>query len=61
MTIETVKLTNKSGAIIERKKIDYENNVKIWTQRGWELYQDKPAKKKAPKATEAIVVFNDNS
>ena len=49
MTIETVKLTNKSGVIIERKKIDYENNIKIWTQRGWELYQEKTAKKKAPK------------
>ena len=49
MTIETLKLINKSGAIIERKKVDVENNMKIWTQRGWELYEEKPAKKKAPK------------
>ena len=53
MTIETLKLINKSGAIIERKKVDVENNMKIWTQRGWELYQEKPAKKKAPKKKKA--------
>tara|TARA_Y100001935_G_C16878189_1_gene301249 strand:+ start:316 stop:483 length:168 start_codon:yes stop_codon:yes gene_type:complete len=53
MTIETLKLINKSGAIIERKKVDVENNIKIWTQRGWELYEDKPAKKKAPKKKKA--------
>ena len=53
MTIETLKLINKSGAIIERKKVDVENNMKIWTQRGWELYEDKPAKKKAPKKKKA--------
>ena len=53
MTIETLKLINKSGAIIERKKVDVENNMKIWTQRGWELYEKKPAKKKAPKKKKA--------
>jgi len=27
--------------------------MKIWTQRGWELYEDKTAKKKAPKKKKA--------
>jgi hypothetical protein len=49
MTIETLKLINKSGAIIERKKLDVENNMKMWTLRGWELYEEKPAKNKASK------------
>tara|TARA_Y100001951_G_scaffold97826_1_gene97913 strand:+ start:743 stop:943 length:201 start_codon:yes stop_codon:yes gene_type:complete len=42
MSIETVKLiNNKSGSIIERKKVDYENNVRIWTERGWSLHTEK--------------------
>ena len=36
--METVKLINKKGEIIERLKIQYEPNVKIWTQRGWSVY-----------------------
>ena len=36
-------------AIIERKKLDVENNMKMWTLRGWELYEEKPAKNKASK------------
>tara|TARA_Y100001973_G_C5172336_1_gene319819 strand:+ start:1038 stop:1280 length:243 start_codon:yes stop_codon:yes gene_type:complete len=39
--METVKLINKKGEIIERLKIQYEPNIKIWTQRGWELYEKK--------------------
>ena len=50
MTIETVKLINdKNGAIIERKKVDYENNVNIWTLRGWSLHDGKTAKAKPEK------------
>ena len=31
MSIETVKLKNlKDGSVIERKKIDYEANAKVW-------------------------------
>tara|TARA_R100000654_G_C2636727_1_gene121046 strand:+ start:466 stop:699 length:234 start_codon:yes stop_codon:yes gene_type:complete len=40
--METVKLTNKKGDIIERLKIQYEPNVDIWTRRGWSLYEEKP-------------------
>mgnify|MGYP001173679783 FL=1 len=50
MTIETVKLINdKNGAIIERKKVDYDNNVQIWTQRGWSLHDGKTTKAKTEK------------
>ena len=50
MTIETVKLINdKNGAVIERKKVDYDNNVNIWTQRGWKLHDSKTVKAKAEK------------
>ena len=41
-----VKLV-KGDRIIERRKIDYENNKNIWGIRGWELYVAKP--KPAPK------------
>ena len=56
--METVKLVNKNGDIIERLKIQYEPNVKIWTQRGWSLYvkpkaQPKIEPKPQPKAEEA--------
>ena len=55
MTIETVKLiNNKNGAIIERKKVDYENNVQIWTQRGWTLHDDKAVKAKTEKPVKAV-------
>ena len=55
MTIETVKLINdKNGAVIERKKVDYENNVKIWTQRGWSLYDGKAVKAKTEKPVKAV-------
>jgi len=47
--METVKLINKNGDIIERLKIQYEPNIKIWTQRGWSVYE-KP--KLEPKVTQ---------
>ena len=40
--METVKLINKNGEIIERLKIQYEPNIKIWTERGWSIYEGKP-------------------
>ena len=49
MTIETVKLINDSGKVIERSKLDYENNVNIWTLRGWSLHDGKTAKAKTEK------------
>ena len=45
--METVKLINKKGEIIERLKIQYEPNIKIWTQRGWSVYE-KPQPKAEP-------------
>ena len=55
MTIETVKLINdKNGSIIERKKVDYENNVKIWTQRGWSLHDGKAVKAKIETPVKAV-------
>ena len=41
-----VKLV-KGDRVIERRKVDYENNMKIWGIRGWTLDEGKP---KAPKA-----------
>ena len=49
MTIETVKLTNNKGDVIERKKVDYENNVERFNMRGWFLHDGKTAKPKAEK------------
>ncbi len=49
--MEMVKLINKNGDIIERMKIQYEPNIKIWEQRGWKLYDEKaqPKKVEVPK------------
>ena len=56
MTIEFVKLiNNKNGSIIERRKVDYENNVKIWTQRGWSLHNEKSVKSKIEKPIKKII------
>jgi hypothetical protein len=47
--METVKLINKKGEIIERLKIQYEPNIKIWTERGWSVYEKpKPQPKVEP-------------
>ena len=40
-----VKLV-KGDRVIERPKVDYENNINIWGLRGWTLDEGKP---KAPK------------
>lgn len=45
--METVKLINKKGEIIERLKIQYEPNIKIWSERGWSVYE-KPQPKPEP-------------
>ena len=44
--METVKLINKNGDIIERLKIQYEPNIKTWTQRGWSVYEKQKAQPK---------------
>jgi len=44
MSIETVKLVNKKGDVIERYKHDYENNVERFNMRGWFLPETKVAK-----------------
>ena len=46
--MEMVKLINGKGDIIERMKIQYEPNVKIWEQRGWKLYDEKAQPKQEP-------------
>ncbi len=43
--MEMVKLV-KGDRVIERPKVDYENNKNIWGIRGWTLDEGKP---KAPK------------
>ena len=44
--MDKVKLINAKGDIIERLKIQYEPNIKIWEQRGWKLYDEKAQSKK---------------
>ena len=39
--MEMVKLV-KGDRVIERRKIDYENNINIWGIRGWKLDDGKP-------------------
>ena len=39
--MEMVKLV-KGDRVIERPKIDYENNLNIWGIRGWKLDDGKP-------------------
>ena len=45
--MEMVKLV-KGDRVIERRKIDYENNVKIWGIRGWKLDDGKPKAQPKP-------------
>ena len=47
-----VKLV-KGDRVIERPKIDYENNKNIWGLRGWTLDDSKP---KAPKVEPKPVI-----
>ena len=46
MSIETVKLKNAKGQVIERYKHDYENNIERFNMRGWFLNDDKTVKAK---------------
>ena len=61
MTIETVKLINDNGKVIERLKDDYENNIDALTRRGWKLHDGKKVAKpvskpvkQAPKSTKKV-------
>ena len=49
--MDKVKLT-KGDRVIERPKVDYENNIDIWTRRGWKLDEGKP---KAPVKDQTII------
>ena len=44
----------EKGDIIERMRIQYEPNVKIWEQRGWKLYDEKTQPKKEPVKAEPV-------
>ena len=52
--MEMVKLINGKGDIIERMKIQYEPNVKIWEQRGWKLYDEKSQPKQETDKAEPV-------
>ena len=54
MSIETVKLINKKGDVIERYKHDYENNVERFNMRGWSLQNDKTVKTETVEAKKVI-------
>ena len=54
MSIETVKLVNKKGEVIERYKHDYENNVERFNMRGWSLQNDKTLKTETVEAKKVI-------
>ncbi len=54
--MEMVKLINKNGDIIERMKIQYEPNIKIWEQRGWKLYDEKAQPKKVETPKDQTIV-----
>lgn len=53
--MEIVKLTNKKGDIIERLKIQYEPNEKLWAKRGWSLYVEPKLEPKLEPIPEPIV------
>ena len=53
--MEMVKLV-KGDRVIERSKVDYENNIDIWGIRGWKLDDGKP--KAQPKVD--VPVLNRN-
>ena len=54
MTIETVKLVNKKGEVIERYKHDYENNIERFNMRGWSLQNNKTEKTETVEAKKVI-------
>jgi len=39
--MQMVKLV-KGDRVIERSKVDYDNNKGMWEIRGWSLYEGKP-------------------
>ena len=45
--MEMVKLV-KGDRVIERRKVDYENNINIWNLRGWKLDDGKPKAQPKP-------------
>ena len=47
--MEMVKLS-KGDRVIERSKVDYENNKGMWDIRGWSVYEGKPKAQPTPKA-----------
>lgn len=65
--MEMIKLVNGKGDIIERKKIDYTPNIKIWEQRGWKPYVEPKSEPKIDnewKKEESIIdvdSFNNKS
>ena len=54
MSIETVKLVNKKGDVIERYKHDYENNVERFNMRGWSLQNNRTVKTETVEAEKVI-------
>jgi hypothetical protein len=56
--MEMIKLVNGKGDIIERKKIDYLPNIKIWEQRGWKPYVE-PKVEPKPQPTPEPIVDNE--
>ena len=52
--MEMVKLF-KGDRVIERSKVDYENNKKIWGIRGWTLDEGKPKEPKVEPKPEVKV------
>ena len=45
--MDMVKLV-KGDRVIERRKVDYENNINIWNLRGWKLDDGKPKAQPKP-------------
>jgi len=59
--MEMVKLV-KGDRVIERRKVDYENNKNIWGLRGWTLDDGKPkAPKVEPKPKIEVDQFNNKA
>ena len=57
-----VKLV-KGDRVIERRKVDYENNINIWGLRGWKLDDGKPKAqpKVEPKPKIEVDQFNNKA
>ena len=54
MTIETVKLINDNGKVIERSKVSYESNIDALTRRGWKLHDGKKVAKPVSKPAKEV-------